>query len=187
MADKKIADNVNKFSKDCSLILAEFAAENFEVNHYFFFQENPVDSPIEQIFYLAFSLLRETNYITKGDAHADQEGPYMLGLSLHPQVEIGDYRVDFIGTYHPRRDQSLAKKVIVECDSQQFHERDEKERRYEKKRDRFLQAKGYTVFRFTGSEIVKEPFRVAAEVISFLTGHDVENLQYSVENYKYAA
>lgn len=74
------------------------------------------------------------------------------------------------------------KSLIVECDSQEFHERTEKERRYEKARDRHLLSMGYKVFHYTGSEICKDPIGVAIEILVYLTEDDKE---YFVINSNY--
>jgi very-short-patch-repair endonuclease len=50
-----------------------------------------------------------------------------------------------------------------------WHERTERERRYEKRRDRDLARHGYHVFRFTGKEIMEDPGRVAIEVLGYVT------------------
>ncbi len=42
---------------------------------------------------------------------------------------------------------------VIECDGHDFHERTKEQAQRDKKRDRELQAAGYKVFRFTGSEI----------------------------------
>lgn len=108
-------------------------------------------SAIEEIFMSAF-------YTVKwclGDAQPD-----IWNVSLEPQFKIGSYRVDFVA-----KNSCEGLSVIVECDSQQFHDRTEKERRYEKQRDRFLQEKGYRIFHFTGSEIFQMPYECARQVI----------------------
>ena len=63
-----------------------------------------------------------------------------------PQVQVGRYRVDFMVRF-------FDEKFIVECDGHDFHERTKQQAQHDKQRDRFLQAEGFKVFRFTGSEI----------------------------------
>jgi Uncharacterized protein conserved in bacteria len=76
--------------------------------------------------------------------------------------------MDFTPTKPKFKGKWESRQVIVECDSQQFHERTEEERRYEKQRDRFLTVEGYKVFHFTGAEIVRNPWSVAAEILEFV-------------------
>lgn len=68
----------------------------------------------------------------------------------------------------------VAKKkvVIIECDSQQFHERTEPERRYEKARDRFLQVEGYKIFHYTGASIKNNSLDIAKEIIAYVLDCD---------------
>ena len=73
-----------------------------------------------------------------------------------------DFKVDFLCG------NKIEKSVLVECDSQQFHERTEKERRYEKARDRYLKIKGMEILHYTGKEILENPFLVAKEIINYL-------------------
>lgn len=135
-----------------------------------------VKSPIEQIFFISL----QTLVIINGSKcfkiiFNDKDGNEKKGIIRpEPQVKIGNYFVDFLICLII--DKKIYRKVIVECDSQEFHERTEKERRYEKARDRFLINEGYTVFHFTGTKIMNEPFRVAAEVISYLTDQDISKI-----------
>jgi very-short-patch-repair endonuclease len=133
-----------------------------------------IQSPIEQAFYVAFEALHEI-CLPKAEFIEYDGKPFLLGLTIEPQFEIGKYRVDFLVCYQTTPLDPL-KKVVVECDSQAFHERDERERRYEKARDRFIQSNGYTVFHYTGSELWKNPFIAASEVIGHLTNRDPKEL-----------
>lgn len=173
MEKKKIAANVMAKLDECSAIVGKFSDDSFHSNTWSFFIDNEVNSPIEQILYSALETVREINYIDKADPVELRGKTVIRGLGIIQQYKIDKYRVDFLVYYESA---SVDKKIIVECDSQQFHERDEKERRYEKERDRFLQIKGYKVFRYTGSEIVKEPFRIAAEIIAHVTEIAFEHL-----------
>jgi hypothetical protein len=55
-------------------------------------------------------------------------------------------------------------RVIVECDGHEYHDKTPEQARRDKGRDRFLQAQGYHVLRFTGSELVRSATRCAGEV-----------------------
>jgi len=109
-----------------------------------------IGSPIEQMLYCALKTIKELNYLED--------------LKVVPQYKIGQYRVDFL----------VAKKkvVIIECDSQQFHERTEPERRYEKARDRFLQVEGYKIFHYTGASIKNNSLDIAKEIIAYVLDCD---------------
>lgn len=120
-----------------------------------------IKSPIEQLFYIAFETLK----VIDSDLH-------VKCLEIGPQVQVLCYRVDFMVKYFSENEE---KTICVELDGHKFHERDEKQRRYEKKRDRDLQKLGYQVMHFTGKEVTDNPFKVAAEVISAAVGYEVDN------------
>lgn len=86
-------------------------------------------------------------------------------LLVIPQWRAGKYRTDF-ALRHDR----LKRIVCVELDGHEFHDRDERQRRHEKTRDRFLTASGYSVLHFTGSEIFKDPCAAALEAFNVATG-----------------
>lgn len=143
-----------------------------------------MESPIEQILYAAFEAIREINGQESAEPEPIDGKDYIIGLGLIPQYKCGRYRADFLGVFGRKsyKGNVHRNEVIVECDSQQFHERTEAERRYEKARDRFFQVKGYKVFRFTGKEILEDPFKVACEVVGFLTEQDpVQLYEYAME------
>ena len=52
----------------------------------------------------------------------------------------------------------------IECDGHDFHEKTKEQARKDKQRERALMADGYTVIRFTGSEIYQDPYGCAEEV-----------------------
>lgn len=95
------------------------------------------------------------------------------GVVIHPQHQIGSYRVDFLivakftatGRHH---------KIVVECDGHDYHERTKEQAQRDKSPDRALQADGYQVFRFTGSEIWRDPDRCAKEIQDHLTNSEYQ-------------
>lgn len=130
--------------------------------------EYEITSPIERILYAAILATARINGIKifGDDVILENGQPRCPGLSINPQHKIGKYRIDFAITYERKwRGNWEDKRLLIECDSQQFHERSEAERRYEKRRDRYLISQGYTILHFTGSEIVQNPWSVAAEIL----------------------
>ncbi len=157
------------------------------------------ESPIETAFLLALILCGREHFIsiavdghnptskypfyTVFEGHRDRE------LLIQPQKSIGDYRVDFLLSYtglerqkveseSPRpedqwQDIRIDKKMIVECDGHDFHERTKQQAARDKGRDRFLQSLGYPVFRFMGSEIFRDSLASAAEVLKALSGRSL--------------
>ena len=55
-------------------------------------------------------------------------------------------------------------KVVVECDGHDFHERTKEQARKDRRRDRELQAKGYLVLRYTGSEVWRDPWGCVEDI-----------------------
>lgn len=98
-------------------------------------------------------------------------------LEIHPQKEIKTdkslYRVDFliqeIGLTPLSHTYDI--KIVVECDGHDFHEKTKDQAQRDKERDRVLQSLGYHVMRFTGSEIYKDAFSCAGEVINLIISH----------------
>jgi hypothetical protein len=110
-------------------------------------------------------------------------------LTITPQAQIDEYRVDFLLTYeyikteYPDEAQELLpagiiaitrpelaihtpfqKNLIVECDGHDYHEKTKAQAARDKRRDRVIQALGYKIFRFTGSEIHSDSISCALEV-----------------------
>ena len=179
--------DVDNFIRDC----AAYVGECVEISFYWRAREasleKEVTSPIEQVFYAAVCTLLETNYVAGGRVKGQASLAGMRdiwiesGIEIWPQTEIGPYRVDFVLSYkgeatlvdavHSRTvPVKPLKEIVVELDGHAFHDRDARQRSYEKKRDRFLQKQGYEVFHYTGSDVVKDPFGVAAECLAELTG-----------------
>lgn len=111
--------------------------------------ERKCESPIEKMVFLQLFLLNFKSLLG-----SEEEVRFMN------QVKIGPYRVDFLI-------QTEDAKIVVECDGHDFHEKTKEQAAKDKKRDRFLQSKGYRVLRFTGSEIWSKQVDVGKEV------HDV--------------
>jgi very-short-patch-repair endonuclease len=94
-------------------------------------------------------------------------GQNIIGkFTIAPQVpvtrESRDYRIDF-GVLVESPDPKNAFKIwiAVECDGHDFHERTKEQAARDKRKDRDLQCLGWTVARFTGSEIYRSPEDVA--------------------------
>jgi very-short-patch-repair endonuclease len=184
---KTIEKNVTAFLDHCSAIAGKREEDAFNQGVWCEYQDLDISSPIEQVLYAAMRLVARVNEIDTSDPDQVDGELYVVGLDITPQQKIDKYRVDFLVTYYrfPRRDkdgkrQQEIRKVVVECDSQQWHERTERERRYEKARDRHLSINEYKVFHYTGAEILQDAFLIAAEVIGHVTGTKKEFLYESV-------
>ena len=169
----KLEKNVLEFIDKCSKEVGKFEAETFDQDVWCYcVEKDRTESPIEQILYCALKYIQKLNKINDWENALINKIEYLIGLNIFSQFKIDKYRCDFFIEYgsHIRGGfQEFHKELIVECDSQQFHERTEKERRYEKARDRYLIMQGYRVFHYTGSEIVKDPLEIAIQILSYIT------------------
>jgi len=176
MADftKDVLDHLKKSSQ----IVAMAAEDIFGQSVFHEWKDLKIESPIEQLLYTALKLVAEVNAIERFDDRGATGQPLFTGLRIVPQYVIGKYRADFLVEYHPW--QGAPKSVLVECDSQQFHERTEAERRYEKARDRYLIQHGHQVFHYTGKEIKDGPEKVAADILGHVVGFNSKNMYEAV-------
>lgn len=85
-------------------------------------------------------------------------------IQLHPQFQWGGYRFDF----------ALVTKwttLLVECDGHDFHERTKEQAARDRQKDRAAQEAGFTILRFTGSEIYRDPTACCIQIINCLKGN----------------
>lgn len=125
-----------------------------------------IKSPIEQAFYLAwensgniYPLQRRVQRMIDQYVH----GEIVAFYSQH-KVIIGTkkYYLDFLlGICLPN---NKTINIAVECDGHEFHEKTKTQARHDKQRERALIKEGYTVVRFTGSEIYADPHKCADEL-----------------------
>ena len=162
------------------------------------------DSPIEAVLLLALVLCARDHgldiRIDGQDPTSDYpfythyDGDPNRQLLIQPQARIGDYRVDFLLSFDAMErtqkntisdgadpqwlDVHVEKKLIIECDGHDYHERTKEQARKDKSRDRKLQSLGFPVYRYTGSELFQDPFACAAQVLHVVSGctlHDDDN------------
>jgi very-short-patch-repair endonuclease len=111
-----------------------------------------VTSPIEQLFLL------EWHYM-----HVEER----LGVALVPQHKIDadgqSYIVDF---FISKPGQSI--RLVIELDGHDFHEKTRAQVAKDKTRERALIRQGFTVLRFSGSEIARNSRRCIGEVIAVI-------------------
>jgi Protein of unknown function (DUF559) len=165
-----------------------------------------VDSPIEARFLLALILFgveegwrveirespgrRKYQHVVNYGVGSDSDV-----LLILPQYKLGEYRVDFlirythsaanglylgeVSTNSIRRDSQalIERQIIVECDGHDYHERTKEQARRDKKRDRRLQAMGFPVYRYTGSEIYQDSIECVREVVRILNNSSHELLE----------
>jgi len=135
------------------------------------------ESPIEGLLFLALIVVGERR--TDGPAITDgsevQPFDAFGAVSVQSQVQVGKHRIDMQVSFgltnvimapneidvHEWRKGT----VLVECDGHDFHEKTKQQASSDRRRDRELQAAGFPVFRFTGSDVWNRPIECAAEVV----------------------
>lgn len=155
----------------------ERATENLETQLVCQLENACGDSPIEKILWLALKmeiavgLHEHTQLLTmprgvKFDQANYPPSPDII-LVVEPQLEFEDWRVDFVvhTAGYPAR-------LIVECDGHEFHERTKKQAERDRSRDRAYQLRGYTVLRFTGSEIWRNPCACVEQILDWATRNE---------------
>jgi very-short-patch-repair endonuclease len=148
------------------------------------------ESPIEKLFHsalfarLAFfhSHWNSSIYELPPGLRLEDMGGWRDHIVLQPQVQVGAHRVDFVihawtkgeirvGDSFERDSYKKVepgwRKLVVECDGHDFHERTKEQAAHDRSRDRDLVNAGYDVFRFTGSELWRDPFGCAEQVIEW--------------------
>lgn len=127
-------------------------------------------SPIEELFLVWFKAHQRAN------AWCD---PFLEDLRLLPQqeIEIRDgkkYRLDFvISTWDGDLVHEASKFgipsywIAVELDGHAFHEKTKEQVALRNRRDRDLQAFGWKVFHFSGSEMYRNPIACVTEVAEY--------------------
>jgi hypothetical protein len=91
-------------------------------------------------------------------------GEVPAGIDAHmlviPQYKWEGYRIDFCI-------EVPGKRIFVECDGHDFHERTKEQAERDRSKDRAIQAAGIPILRFTGREIWRDPLGVLMEIFRF--------------------
>lgn len=166
MEHRKIADNVLAFLDRTCADVAKVEAEHWSQSNFCALIEGPIESPIEQLFYLAVRALCRGmgDEFNPNPDYVDGKVVVAQGVYLDAQQKIGKYRVDFVLSQFdcgPPDDV----RIVIELDGHAFHDKDKHQRAYEKARDRFLVRQGYKVLHYTGAEVVADPYAVAHEAL----------------------
>lgn len=171
-----LTDNINKFLDKSSVIIGRAYAEKSSICLYH--ECCHLNSPIEQLFFIAFHTIAEVNgfRVVTRPSWARVEDFVII-----PQFQIGAYRVDFIA-YMAIPAHCKPSIVVIECDGHDFHDKDKKQRSYEKKREREIQKLGYRIFRFTGSDITESPYSCAKEIIEVVAKTMFEDEERPVQD-----
>lgn len=138
--------------------------------------EKYTQSPIEcllldALHMMASCQITEYTYISLVTDRADsaqalsRQDP--LTLIVEPQAQLEGWRVDFLvhaWEFGRISGRPQWRRLIVECDGHDFHERTKEQAAKDRSRDREFQLRGFGVMRFTGSEIVNDPLGCACQI-----------------------
>jgi very-short-patch-repair endonuclease len=141
----------------------------------------PFESEIERLFYFALSALHVTRrfgHFYEPDAaisveewceHVSEQlgGWSFPSLIIRKQVKTNAGRVDFIISA-PSGGTGPIKHLVVECDGHDYHDRTKEQAAHDKARDRQHILDGMEVFRFTGSELWRDPIGCAEQVVEWI-------------------
>jgi len=89
-------------------------------------------------------------------------------IKIWAQAKINGWFVDFVIGVHGNKERPSF--LVAECDGHDFHETTKEQARRDRSRDREMQAAGFKIFRFTGSEIWKDPCKCADSVLDWAVG-----------------
>jgi very-short-patch-repair endonuclease len=122
------------------------------------------ESPIERMLFIgivgfSFAIPR---YNFAGSVSLVEESEKWPTLHVDTQVQVDRYRVDILVRVTLGGKEIGA--VVAECDGHDFHERTKEQASRDKGRDRFLTMNGFTVLRFTGSEIYNGVHNCAGDI-----------------------
>jgi very-short-patch-repair endonuclease len=165
------ADPNNVLLNNTVHLLAAISAKNWIQQCW---ENRKTQSPIEELFFLAFYAYAATHTDDEviqarcmNGKHYEPAAYAPSQVSICQQHSIGKFHVDFLitGYEYQFKSEGVCRvgSVIVECDGHEFHERTKEQAQRDRSRDRELQRHGYKVFRFTGSELFKDPFACAKE------------------------
>ncbi len=173
--EREIVSNVWAFIAKASELYGRMKADHFSQQMQAHILERGLESPIEDMFYVAITAMAEA-YGEATEGHPDPDREDNFGVFITPQYQVGPYRTDFvIGRLSLSYLKDIQKcepvvhvPVIVELDGHDFHDKDKRQRSYEKARDRYLVQRGYRVLHFTGTDVCADPFKAAFEVLQLL-------------------
>jgi len=155
-------------------LLAEQICDRFREDMSWLKEENICESKIEQLFWFAlvFSIrtgvhdIRDVVPLTDERRELLTTEPFFRRyLLIEPQSNFLSWRADFV--IHAYSREQGWKSLIVECDGHNFHERTQGQAARDRSRDREAQLAGVEIFRFTGSELWRDPLGCVDQVIAW--------------------
>jgi very-short-patch-repair endonuclease len=84
------------------------------------------------------------------------------GTYCYIQAQIANYRADFM--FVNVDEKGVMRRIVVECDGHDFHERTKEQAARDRARDRWMTEHGIIVLRFTGSEIWRDAKKCVEQI-----------------------
>lgn len=107
----------------------------------------------------AINVEHEQNLINR-KIELDPRRPLMI---IRAQAQIENRRVDFL-IHAFDHNNGTWRRLLVECDGHDYHERTKEQAAKDRSKDRLATLSGYDFFRFTGSEIWRDPWGCASQI-----------------------
>ena len=113
---------------------------------------------------------RETQLLGRSEL----EREWKRALRVEPQAQLGDYRVDLLLTLEGEAREKeghrrvAEKRMVIECQGHDFHERTKEQASRDYERTRTLQSFGFLVFPYSGSHVWSDVFDHAESALATL-------------------
>jgi hypothetical protein len=129
----------------------------------------PTESPVEQLL-VAQMLVSGWACQMEKPGRVFLYGDGVVCLAQAPATIGGrTYRSDF-GCLPVVDGAPGSRRVAVEIDGHDFHDRTKEQASADRRRDRAFLSAGITVIRFTGSDVYRDPAPVLSEIVALVTG-----------------
>ena len=134
-------------------------------------------TPIEQILYLALKIF---NY------NICEDFPIVFDFSAQTHLSVlkNSYRVDFLisNMIICNTEYKCEKRIIIECDGYDSHHT-KCQRNHDIERENNLKMAGYSIIRFSGTQIFNNPYDCVMRAFKFLLDENREVIKQAREDY----
>lgn len=172
-------DLVDKLCGACKkLLYIEKSKGNDLIVDWDFLEFLKTISPIEQIFYLCWVIYKTQSNVLD-----------FIKIKILPQCDIKikdkNYKTDFCFEYYcvNGKEQKFENPIIVECDGYDSHS-SKQQRNYDTNRENDLKMAGYSVIRFTGTQIYTEPYKCVVQTAKFIYDRNKAQMEEARKEYK---
>lgn len=145
-------------------------AISFETKIYALIDEWDIQSPIEQMMYIALCHLywdlMNDYFIYKTTKEGQVVEKVMLRLAIGHAVKIGEFEVDFLVIYKTKKEDV---RIVIECDEIEPAEKGAEEKKLDEVKDAALKEDGYHVLRFSREQVLTDPLECAREAYNLIT------------------